>query len=368
MRSPVTKPFASRARRGLLAGFTMVTLGAATISCRVPQRYDVEEVLGGLDHPWDLAFTPEGGMVLTERAGYVGYYDGVDYVRFEVDDAVAQGEGGMMGLALDPNWSSNKRLYTCYMTANDIRVVRWTVEGNWDSLGGRKDLLPGIPRNPSGRHSGCRLAFGPDGYLWITTGDAAQAVNPQNPQSLGGKILRIDSEGNAAPGNIGGQFLPQIWAYGFRNVQGIDFRPSDNRVFVVEHGPDTDDEITPVSAGGNGGWAPTGTYNENVPMTDPSLPNVQFPIWQSGSPTIAPSGATFVTDADWGDRAGQLAVAVLKGQELRMFNVADGVNDPGGGVLTGYGRLRTAVEGPDGRLYLLTDQNPGEVLAVQPVL
>ena len=96
--------------------------------------------------------------------------------------------------------------------------------------------------------------------------------------------------------------------------------------------------------------------------------NVLPPFWQSGTPTIAPSGADFVTDPDWGDRAGQLAVAVLKGAQLRMFNVGDGSTDKGGAVLTGYGRLRTAVEGPDGRLYIATDANPGQILAVQPVL
>ncbi len=163
-------------------------------------------------------------------------------------------------------------------------------------------------------------------------------------------------------------FDPRIFAYGFRNPQGISFRPSDGALFLVEHGPDQDDEITVVTAGGNGGWAPGPGYNENVPMTNTGFANVLLPLWQSGSSTIAPSGSTFVTDPDWGDRSGQLAVAALKGEQLRMFNVTDGVQDPGGAVLTGFGRMRVAVEGPDGRLYILTDANPGRVLAVQPVL
>jgi glucose/arabinose dehydrogenase len=278
----------------------------------------------------------------------------------------------MMGMAVDPNFASNRRIYACYLTADDVRVVRFTVSTDYRNLTQAAVLVDEIDRT-SGRHSGCRLAFKPrTSELWITTGDAASCDNPQNLGSLAGKVLRVDPEdGDGLQGNmmVGGQ-LAQIYAYGFRNPQGLSFRPSDNAAFIVEHGPDRDDEITKLSAGGNGGWHPCpGTYNENVPMTNRALGNnVLPPFWQSGSPTIAPSGADFVTDPDWGDRAGQLAVAVLKGAQLRMFNVSDGSADEGGAVLTGYGRLRTAVEGPDGRLYLATDANPGQILAVQPVL
>jgi len=215
--------------------------------------------------------------------------------------------------------------------------------------------------------------------LWVTTGDAAQCRNSQNPRTLGGKVLRVTTTGGTPAGNLGGPFLPQIYAFGFRNPQGLSFR-ADGRPLLVEHGPNTDDEITPLPVPGpppanvnnrNGGWDPGCTYDEGVPMTDTNkFPGAMQPLWESGSPTIAPSGAAIVNDPDWGDRNHQLAVAVLKGAQLRMFNAHDGSQDQGAAVLTGFGRLRTAVQAPqpDGRLYIATDADPGQIIAVQPVL
>ncbi len=364
----------SRLRRVAMAALAFVAIGATTVACRVPKSYEVTTHQTDLQNPWEVAFLGDGTMFVTERPGDIGVRrTNGTFQRFNrPSNVVAAGEGGMMGLAIDPGYASNSRIYTCYMTANDVRVVRWNVNLGNTTLGSPQDLVTGIPRASNGRHSGCRLAFAPNSNaLWVTTGDAASCNNPQNLGSLGGKVLRVDTNnGGAAAGNmtISGQ-LSRIYAYGFRNPQGLSFRPSDGRPFLVEHGPDRDDEITPLAAGGNGGWAPGCGYNEGVPMTNFNLGNnVLAPFWQSGSPTIAPSGADFVTDSDWGDFRGRLVVAVLKGQQLRLFNVADGSTDAGSPIVTGYGRLRTAVEGPDGRLYVATDANPGRILAVQPVL
>jgi aldose sugar dehydrogenase len=356
-------------RRRSAAVLAVGLLALAATACRVPSRYDEATVLGGLHNPWDLAFAPDGSMLFTERIGDISVLRNGQRTRFNrPPDVVAQSEGGMMGIAVDPAFNTNRRIYTCYLTANDVRVVRWTVSANWRSLGGRKNLVTGIPRS-SGRHSGCRTRFGPDRNLWITTGDAARGTNPQNPRSLGGKVLRITTDGRAAPGNPGGALHPFIYAYGFRNPQGISWRPSDHKAFLIEHGPDRDDEVTPLVAGGNGGWDPVPGYNENVPMTDlVKFPKAMRPQWRSGFPTIAPSGGTFVTSSLWGDRAGQLAMAVLKGHQLRMINLCPGCSDAGGAVVTNLGRLRVAVEGPDGRLYVLTDANPGRIVRITPVL
>ena len=365
-----------RARRFGLAGLAVLALGATSVACRVPREYRVSEVIGtqaGLNNPWEIAFLGDGTMFVTERAGDVSVRLTNGTLRpLNVNpqdrDVVASGEGGMMGLAIDPNFGTNRRIYTCYLTAGDVRVVRWTVDQGLTALAGKQAIVTAIPRS-SGRHSGCRLAFGPEGALWITTGDAALCNTSQNGQSLGGKVLRVNTDGGAVAGNISRSgFDGRIYAYGFRNPQGISFR-GDGAAFLTEHGPDRDDEITRLRSGGNGGWNPGCTYNEGVPMTDTRLPDVMAPFWQSGGSTIAPSGSDVVTDADWGDRSGQLAVAILKGRHLRLFSISDGSTDGGGPVLDTGERLRTAVENPvDGRLYLATDADPGRILAVQPVL
>jgi glucose/arabinose dehydrogenase len=248
--------------------------------------------------------------------------------------------------------------------------VRFTVGAGFSSLGAPTPLVTGLPRS-SGRHSGCRVRIGPDGNLWVTTGDAAVGTNAQDPQSLGGKVLRVHTDGTIPPGNMGAPFRPEIYAYGFRNPQGITFR-SDGTPFVIEHGSDRDDEIN-EGVTGNFGWDPGGTgYDESgVPMTD----KVKFPdaidaSWSSGSPTIATSGATWLTGDLWKGWNGGLAVANLKDTSLKVF-YPDGNGNlrPIATVLDDtYGRLRTAQLGPNGHLFVTTSNGSGrdQILEVFP--
>lgn len=336
-----------------------------TTPAPAPVRYDVRTISTGLENPWDLAWTPSGTLLVTERTGDINAVGDGNVVRIgRPTDVVNQGEGGMMGLAVDPGFASNGFIYACYLTTGDVRVVRFTVGAGFSSLNSPTPLITGLPRS-SGRHSGCRTRIGPDGLLYVTTGDAAIGTNPQDPNSLGGKVLRVRTDGSIPPGNMGAPFLPQIYAYGFRNPQGITFG-GDGTAFVIEHGSSRDDEITPVTAGGNAGWNPVPGYNESVPMTDlGAYPGALRPVWSSGTPTIAPSGGTFVTSDKWGSLAGtHIAMAVLKGRELRLVNVTNGASSP---IVTGQGRIRVAVEGPDGNLWVLTDANPGRILLVTPV-
>jgi aldose sugar dehydrogenase len=371
---PPTRP-ARRRRRSLLAAVAVGVLTLTAAACRVPSRYDEATIIGGLQSPWDMAFEPGGGFFFTERTGNInfGTVAGQRFVIGHPGDVVAEGEGGMMGIAVDPDFATNRRIYTCYMTANDVRVVRWVVAPNL-TLDGGTPIVTGIQRSSNGRHSGCRTRFAPpsvsDGTLFVTTGDAANGTNPQDLNSLNGKVLRVTTDGAAPGGNmvINGR-TSVIYAYGFRNPQGISWRPSDGWPFLIEHGSDRDDEITPIHPGANGGWNPVPGYNESVPMTNFNLPDVVAPQWSSGFPTSAPSGGTFVTSSLWGDRAGQMALAVLKGQELRMVNLSPGVVEAGGAVVTNLGRIRVAVESPfDGRLYVLTDSPSGAIVQITPVL
>lgn len=335
-------------------------------------------VIGKLDHPWDIAFRPDGAMLLTERAGRIDLLvDGEVRVLAAPDDVVARGEGGMMGLAVDPDHARNRRIYTCFLSDAlgelDVRIVRWQVDETDTALTGRTDILTGLPASSSGRHSGCRLRFGPDGYLWAGTGDSADNTTPQSPTSLGGKVLRITTDGQGAPGNAGAPFRPEVYSYGHRNVQGVAF-DAEGRAYSIEHGTDRDDEVNLLVAGGNYGWDPVPPgggdgYDESRPMTDlTKFPDARAAVWSSGDPTIAPSGGTFLAGARWGEWDGALALAVLKGRHLRMLDLdADGTAvDQEWARLGDHGRLRVAVLGPDGDLYVATDADAGEVLRVHP--
>jgi glucose/arabinose dehydrogenase len=357
--------------------FAVGLVVAVAAACTPPDDLQVTTVASGLNRPWDLAFTPDGTMVFTEKVGRIdAWIGGTKRILATPSDVVVSGEAGMMGLAVDPQFATNRYLFACFSSnaggATDIRLVRFTVNASFTALTNRTNIITGMPYS-TGRHSGCRPRFGPDGYLWVTTGDAAIGTVPQNKQSLGGKVLRVDRNGAGAPGNPGGAFLPQIYTYGHRNPQGVAFRPTDGKPFSVEHGTGCDDEVNLLEAGANYGWDPVPGYDESRPMTDlTKFPNAKPAIWSSGCPTIAPSGAAFV----WGSSAwkgwnNSLAMAVLKNTELRVVGIYGEANSVDPELewvdVEDQGRLRVAVMGPDDSLYIATDADPGRILKVTPV-
>jgi glucose/arabinose dehydrogenase len=365
------------------AGRRIVTFVAAAAcalvagGCMQGPPLGVSNVVTGLDHPWDIGFAGNT-MIFTERAGRISaLVNGQRRVLASPSDVVQASEAGMMGLAVDPAFNSNRYIYVCMASTRggptgDVRVVRWKVAFGFTTLFDRTDIVTGIPVNTAGqlgRHSGCRPRFDPNGFLWIGTGDAATGTVPQNPRSLGGKILRVARSGWPAPGNPGGVLDPRIYSYGHRNVQGIAFRSTDGLGVSVEHGPGTDDELNFLLKG-NFGWDPVPGYNEFTPMTDfRKFPNAVAPLWRSGYPTVAPSGATFIRGSQWGALNGTLAVALLKGTRLVAFKLGFGrVLDMGQILGSQYGRLRTPVQGPNGLLYVTTDNGGGgdRILRVGP--
>jgi glucose/arabinose dehydrogenase len=336
---------------------------------------DVTPLISGLTNPWDIAWLPNQTVLVTERPGRLNVYvDGVGSAPFTIapDDLVANGEGGMLGLEVDPDFANNGYVYVCMASdagaATDVRLVRYELQTpNGDALVERTDIVTGMPYS-SGRHSGCRPRFGPDGYLWLGTGDAAIGTTPQDDDSLGGKVLRIDRNGNAAPDNPSGR---RWFSKGHRNIQGMAFRASDDLGVSAEHGPSVDDEVNLLVAG-NFGWDPVPGYDESVPMTDlVEFPDAVEAIWSTGSPTLALSGATFIEGSEWGDWDGVLAVATLKATHLHIYFVGSQGEVTGDfRVIEDQGRLRSPRQGPDGLLYITNDGagSGGEVLRVSPVL
>lgn len=336
-------------------------------------RLQLDDVFAGLDKPWDIAWLPSGTALVTERPGRLNVYVGGANAEPEVialADVVARGEGGLMGLEVDPSFADNGYVYVCTTSSlgaeTDVRVVRLTMRTpDGGALLEREDIVTGMPYS-TGRHSGCRPRFGPDGFLWVGTGDAAIGTTPQDDDSLGGKVLRIDREGDPAPGNPGGY---RWYSKGHRNVQGMAFR-SDGIGMSTEHGPNVDDEVN-LLVPGNFGWDPVPGYNESVPMTDlQKYPDAIGAAWSSGSPTLALSGATFIEGDSWGDWNGALAVATLKAEHLHIYLVdAEGQVTREERVIRDQGRLRSVRQGPDGLLYITTDGggDDGKVLRVTPV-
>ena len=331
----------------------------------------ITELVTDLSYPWDIAFTPDGTMLFTQRGGVLSarLTDGtIQQVTADFSDLNAQGYTGLQALAVDPDFSTNRRFYTLQShDGPEVQVIAWTIDADYTTATRVVDpLLSGMPVGPGPWHTGGRLLFDSQGYLWVATGDGYSGTAAQDLSSLGGKVLRVDPQtGAGAPGNPFSS-SPRVYAYGHRNLQGMSLRPGTNQIWLVQHGPDHDDEINLLVAGGNYGWDPvpdegsSESYDETTtPMTDlVKFPAAQVAKWSSGYPTLAASGADFLQGSQWGTWEGRLAVATLKTKSLRLFEFTDQGDLVSQIVVPEfdgtYGRLRTPVLGPDRALYITT--------------
>ena len=349
-------------------------------------RLSVRVVQDGLDHPWDLTFLPNRGMLYTQRDRETIRYHGPGGadrpVRINGRGIWHADEAGMMSILAARNFATSRQFLTCHAnvsprrpSGHDVRVVLWHLARGYGRATRVRTIIRGLPTT-SGRHAGCRLRFGREGALYVATGDSAQTGISQNLRSGGGKVLRVRARtGRPWRGNpfvhAGNLMKRRIYTYGHRNVQGLALRPGAG-MWSVEQGTYRDDEVNRLRAGGNYGWQAGPGYDESAPMTDFSLPGRQIGArWSSGNPTIATSGGTFLRGAKWGAWRGALAVGVLKDTHVRILKFSTSGRYVRSWVPaalnTGY-RMRSPVLGPHGNLYVTTDNggSADRILRVVP--
>jgi glucose/arabinose dehydrogenase len=309
-----------------------------------PVAVETTVVASGLEAPWGLAFLPNGDALVSERdSGRILRVDSSGNTQ-EVQRLPegGSGEGGLLGIALSPNYETDSLVYAYYTTATDNRVVRFRLGEEPETI------LTGIPA--AGFHDGGRIAFGPDGLLYIGTGDAGNTSNAQDLNSLGGKILRITPDGNVPSDN---PFRNNpVYSYGHRNVQGLAWN-ARGQLYASEFGQNLYDEVNRIEAGGNYGWPEVEGMGGGGRYIDP--------IVTFSTSEASPSGAAILRDGAIPQWEGDFFTASLRGQRLWRLKIDEGGNvTEQEALLQGEaGRLRHVAQAPDGSLWVLTSNRDG---------
>jgi glucose/arabinose dehydrogenase len=335
--------------------------GELETSSQTNSSFRVEKVVGGLQVPWSIVWAPDGRMIFTERVGRVRVFENgtlKPQPLFVVPDVEPTGESGLMSVVLHPQFATNHLLYLSYAYGGAgirVRVVRYreAPEGFVD----RKVIIEDIPAAQF--HAGCRLRFGPDGKLYITTGDATQRELAQRLDSLAGKTLRLNDDGSIPNDNpfIGqANARPEIWSYGHRNSQGMDWQPGSNLMFQTEHGPSGfdgpggGDEVNIVERGKNYGW-PLIHHKE-------SRAGLESPLLEY-TPACAPASGMFYRGSVFPQFKENLFFGCLRGEGLIRVALDGRRVLSQERLITKYGRIRDVAEGPDGFLYFSTSNRDG---------
>jgi glucose/arabinose dehydrogenase len=325
-------------------------------------KFQVETVAANLEVPWAIAFAPDNRTFFTERPGRVRVIENgklrSDPV-FTVPDVEPSSESGLMDLSLHPNFAANKFLYLAYAYRGDgkrVRVVRYKFADN--KLIEPKTIIEDIPAAPN--HAGTRARFGPDGKLYVTTGDATDKEIAQETDSLGGKTLRLNDDGTVPADNpfvADKRFRPEIWTVGHRNAQGLAWQPGSNLMFQTEHGPSGfdgpggGDEVNIVERGKNYGWAEIHHKQNKSGLESPLL---------EYTPSCAPASGMFSSGKVFPEFKGNFFFGCLRGERIIRV-VLDGrkVVKQENLFEDKYGRIREIAEAPDGSIYFSTSNRDG---------
>lgn len=345
----------------------------------VPAR--VTAVVGGLNHPWAMAFLPEGGVLITERPGNLRLLripGGLSKPLAGVPKVAAQGQGGLLDVALSPDFARDRYVYLSYAEADGSKsgtaVGRGKLSADGTALEDFRVLFRQQPKLSSGLHYGSRLVFDGKGYLYISLGENNQRPTAQDLDKLQGKVVRLKADGSVPPDNpFVGQAgaRPEIWSYGHRNPQGMALNPWSGQIWENEHGPRGGDEINLVQRGKNYGW-PLATHGINYsgqPIPEAKgadLPGMEPPLyWWPKSPAI--SGMAFYSADRFPAWRNSVFIGALANQNLiRLTLDGDRVVAQEWLLTDRKQRIRDVRQGPDGYVYVLTDASPGELLRLAP--
>lgn len=361
----------------ILAGQTVMSTPAhAQLHSSDHHAFRVDTVVAGLEHPWSVAFLPDGGMLVTERPGRLRVVrDG----RLEPEPVAgvpavhARGQGGLLDVLLHPEHASNRLVYLSYSKPGPqgatTAVIRGRLEGS--RITDVEEILEARAWGGGRVHFGSRMVFDRDGYLYITVGERGERDRAQDLSRHNGKTLRLHDDGSVPRDNpfVGEEgVLPEIFAYGIRSPQGLTLHPETGELWETEHGPRGGDEINVIRAGRNYGW-PVITYGVNYDGTSitevTAREGMEQPLhyWV---PSIATSGIAVYSGAPFPQWRGDVFVGGLAGAHLARIRFAGGRVVETERLLEGVGRVRDVRVGPDGLLYVLIDAPDAPLLRLVP--
>lgn len=341
-------------------------------------RLTLTTVADGLTHPWGIAFLPDGEFLVTERSGalrLVGLNGDVSEPVAGTPEVAASGQGGLLDVALDPGFTENKLIYLSFSEPGAGGAGTSVARGQLDITGLRLKEVSVIfrqtPKTSTTRHYGSRLVFARDGTLFITTGDRGERDRVQDFSINRGQVIRINTDGSVPDDNpfIGKQgYRPEVWSLGHRNPQGAALNPQTGDLWTVEHGARGGDEVNIPKAGRNYGW-PVISYGKHY-SGDPigigtAAPGYEQPVYY-WDPSIAPSGMTFYSGDMFPAWTGSVFVGALKDRLVSRLELEGDKVVAEEQFLQELGeRIRAISEGPDGFLYILTDNDPGQLIRVE---